>query len=106
MDTKDMLNNDVTPVGEGKDGKDLKRVFIFLGLVFVLTYLYEIIFVVIPIRNNADQNIANRSLWVALAMFMPASARFLIMVSVLVEGPIVHMIFVLLISRPLISSFC
>ena len=50
---------------------ETRRIIIYLVLVFALTYLYEYFFVVSPIRNSDGNNIANMSLWVAIAMFFP-----------------------------------
>ncbi len=57
-----------------KDRQDIdkKRALIFLGLVFVITYLYEFIAVTAYLRNHPGQNIAMISGRVAIAMFIPA----------------------------------
>ncbi|HCM91774.1 MAG TPA: CPBP family intramembrane metalloprotease domain-containing protein [Lachnospiraceae bacterium] len=57
---------------ETKDNRDGRRLALYLILVFSLTYIYEYIFVVRPIRESSGSNIANMSLWVAIAMFFPA----------------------------------
>ncbi len=57
---------------EGYSKTEMKRIVIYLALVFTLTYIYEYIFVVRPISSSDGNNIANMSLWVALAMFFPA----------------------------------
>ncbi len=57
---------------ETKDNRDGRRLALYLILVFSLTYIYEYIFVVRPIRESSASNIANMSLWVAIAMFFPA----------------------------------
>ena len=78
FDTKEMTimtenvqadaNNEMT-VDKNRDGQ---RIVIYLLMVFILTYIYEYFFVVRPIMSDTGNNIANMSLWVAIAMFFPA----------------------------------
>lgn len=52
---------------------DMKRVYIYLAFVFVITYLYEYFFVIRFLRENPDNTIASISLRLAAAMFLPAA---------------------------------
>ena len=65
------MNNEDNNIVENNKA-ETRRIIIYLILVFALTYLYEFFFVVKPIRSSDANNIANMSLWVALAMFFPA----------------------------------
>ena len=68
---------------ENTENKDGRRIAVYLILVFFLTYIYEYIFIVRPIRASAGSNIANMSLWVAIAMFLPA---FCVVLTRLITG--------------------
>ncbi len=70
MENKD--NKDNKENKDNKDNMDGKRIALYLVLVFSLTYIYEYVFVVSPIRAGDGANVANMSLWVAIAMFFPA----------------------------------
>ncbi len=70
MTEKDQRTETVdTETDKSRDGQ---RIAIYLIVVFVLTYLYEYIFVLRPVLTDPGSNIANVSLRVAIGMFFPA----------------------------------
>ncbi|MCR4806188.1 MAG: CPBP family intramembrane metalloprotease [Lachnospiraceae bacterium] len=69
-------NEDIKTETAEEEKKDGLRVGIYLVMLFTITYLYEYFYVVKPIKYGEGNNIANISLWVAVAMFFPALCVF------------------------------
>lgn len=69
MSDNDMKDENITAY---PDTRSSRRVPLYLTLVFVLTYLYEYIFVIRFLNENTDNTIASISMRLAAAMFIPA----------------------------------